>query len=142
MIRDLPPGWAWARIEDLAELNSGSTPSNSEAQSEASGEILWFKVSSMNLQGNEIQMRHSQWWFSRNHVEKLGLRVIKYGSLIFPKLGGALLTNKRRVLAIDAAIDMNLMAITAYAPFQDYLNRFFDTLDMANFSDGSVVPQL
>jgi hypothetical protein len=142
MSRDLPAGWAWARVADLAEINSGSTPSNAEAQSEVSGEIPWFKVSSMNLQGNEIQMRDSLWWFNRDHAEKLGLRVIKSGSLIFPKLGGALLTNKRRVLAIDAAIDMNLMAITSYGPFQDYLNRFFDTLDMANFSDGSVVPQL
>jgi type I restriction enzyme, S subunit len=142
MSPDLPTGWAWARLEDLTEINSGSTPSNAEAQSEVAGEIPWFKVSSMNLRGNEMQMRHSQWWFNRNHAEKLGLRVIKSGSLIFPKLGGALLTNKRRVLAIDAAIDMNLMAITAYGPLQDYLNRFFDTLDMANFSDGSVVPQL
>jgi hypothetical protein len=83
MSRDLPAGWAWARVEDLAEINSGSTPSNAEAQSEVSGEIPWFKVSSMNLQGNEIQMRDSLWWFNRDHAEKLGLRVIKSGSLFF-----------------------------------------------------------
>src|SRR3974377_1783708 len=112
MSPDLPVGWAWARVEDLAEIKSGSTPSNAEAQSEASGEIPWFKVSSMNLQGNETRMRHSQWWFNRNHAEKLRLSIIKSGSLIFPKLGGALLTNKRRVLDIDAVIDMNLMAVT------------------------------
>jgi type I restriction enzyme, S subunit len=142
MSRDLPAGWVWARLQDLAEISSGSTPSNAEAQSFASGQIPWFKVSSMNLQGNETLMRHSRWWFTRADAEKLRLSVIKSGSLIFPKLGGALLTNKRRVLGIDAAIDMNLMAVTAYGPFQDYVNRFFDTLDMANFSDGSVVSQL
>jgi type I restriction enzyme S subunit len=46
------------------------------------------------------------------------------------------------MLSQDAAIDMNVMAVSAPLPVQDYLHRFFDSLDMARFADGSVVPQL
>jgi type I restriction enzyme S subunit len=80
----LPAGWVWARIDDLAEINSGITPKAAEEQASVSGEIPWFKVSSMNSPGNEVQMHHSEWWFGRAQAEKMGFKIIKSGSLIFP----------------------------------------------------------
>jgi type I restriction enzyme S subunit len=139
---DLPPSWAWARVEQLAIVDSGATPSGIEAASRDGGEVPWFKVSSMSLEGNEDHLRHSKWWLTRTQALSAGLRIFPAGSIVFPKLGGALLTNKRRILGLDGCLDLNNMAVTAIEPAARYIRDLFSEIDLAALSDGSVVPQL
>lgn len=139
---DLPPSWTWATIGQLAIVDSGATPSGIEAKATDVGEVPWFKVSSMSLPGNEQVLRHSKWWLTREQALRSGLRIFPRGSLVFPKLGGALLTNKRRVLAVDGCLDLNNMAVTAIEPVARYVRDLFTQIDLAALSDGSVVPQL
>ena len=65
------------------------------------------------------------------------------GTVIFPKQGGAIATNKKRVLTTDAACDLNTMGVVpGEALDPDYLYRWIDTLELGSLSDGSVVPQI
>jgi len=62
---------------------------------------------------------------------------------VIPKRGGAIATNKKRVLLRPAALDPNLMAIAPTGELSlQYLRQWFDLLDLASLSNGSTVPQL
>ena len=139
---DPPGGWVWTNIGQLATVDSGGTPPGIEAASSDDGEIPWFKVSSMSLPGNERDLKTSKWWLSRQQALKAGLRIFPAGALVFPKLGGALLTNKRRLLAVDGCLDLNNMAIVSMPAVKDYVWALFSDINLADLSDGSVVPQL
>lgn len=139
---DLPEGWVWVTLEQVALIDSGQTPTDIESFTSPAGEIPWFKVSSMNEPGNEIELTSSKWRFDRSVALDRGLNVFPRGSIVFPKLGGALLTNKRRVLGTDAAIDLNTMAVSPMPEAAGLLWLFFAGIDLGKLSSGSVVPQL
>lgn len=138
----LPDSWEWVSLGQLSIIESGGTPKGIESIAKASGEIPWFKVSSMSEPGNERFMTASKWWLTREQAVKANLRIMPSGSVVFPKLGGALMTNKRRRLAQDSAFDLNNMGVAPLPPVEEYLWRFFEGLDLAALSDGSIVPQL
>ena len=126
------------RIDEVATLKSGTTFSK-EYELE-NGELLYCKISDMNLQGNEKYMRSSKTYVSK----KVGLKSsIPANSVIFPKRGGAIGTNKKRILLNDTCVDLNTMGVT---PMEDiniqYLYYYFINIDLATLCDGSAVPQL
>ena len=139
---DPPEGWVWTNIGQLAIVDSGGTPPGLEAAATDVGEVPWFKVSSMSLPGNERELKTSKWWLLRQQALNAGLRIFPAGALVFPKLGGALLTNKRRLLAVDGCLDLNNMAVVSMPAVKDYVWALFSGIDLADLSDGSVVPQL
>jgi type I restriction enzyme S subunit len=64
--------------------------------------------------------------------------------VVIPKRGGAIGTNKKRVVDRDAVLDPNLMAI---APSDntittEFLRGWFSFLDLSSITSGSSVPQL
>ncbi|MEX0753468.1 MAG: restriction endonuclease subunit S [Xanthobacteraceae bacterium] len=137
-----PTGWTWATLDQLASIDSGQTPKGIETTSSNAGDVPWFKVSSMNESGNESELKFSKWWLNKAQAEKLRLKIFPKGSIVFPKLGGALLTNKRRRMGRAGGIDLNNMAVVPHPMCADYLWLFFLGLDLGSLSDGSVVPQL
>ena len=71
-------------------------------------------------------------------------KVIPPGAVIFPKRGGAIATNKKRMLGRPAMIDPNLMALVAKPERvrSEYLYYWTQTIDLADISNGGVIPQL
>jgi type I restriction enzyme S subunit len=96
----------------------------------------------MNRQGNEIVMRSSESYMTEESVDALGLRIFPAGTIIFPKRGGAIATNKKRQLEAPATTDLNVMALTPHRDVSDYFRRWFASIDLASLSDGSNVPQV
>lgn len=138
----LPEGWRWASVEQLGTIGSGQTPSDMPRQSERNGSISWFRVGDMSLPGNEESMTCGGVVLSKATAKLLGLRTFVGGSIIFPKRGGAIATNKKRTLAFDAACDLNLMVVSPIDPVGPLLWVYFQSLNLAELSDGSNVPQL
>jgi type I restriction enzyme S subunit len=67
----------------------------------------------MNRPGNEVEMRHAE-----NYVDAADLRTLKaktfpIGTTFFPKVGATLLTNKRRIAAVEMLVDNNVMGAVA-----------------------------
>jgi type I restriction enzyme S subunit len=124
----------------LAEcvLKSGTTfPQEAEQES---GEVLYIKVSDMNLPGNEVYIRNSTKFVS---VQTAGKTIIPAGAVIFPKRGAAIGTNKKRIITEDTCVDLNTMAvIPGKRIMTQYLYGFFNGLDLMSFADGSTIPQL
>ena len=96
----------------------------------------------MNNPLNKCWMADGGLRMQSNLAEKLNLKLFPQGAIIFPKRGGAIKTNKKRLLAFPAACDLNIMALIPASEVSRYLWQWFQGLDLAKLSDGSNVPQI
>ena len=138
----LPFGWAWATIGSLFDVVSGATPKGL-GHVEGS-DIPFYKVSDMNTSGNEKMMDTSAIYLSESEKDELGLTAYPKGTVIFPKRGGAILTNKKRILSCSSCFDLNTMGVVngIASISNNYLWYWFQSLDLAEIYDGSNVPQI
>ena len=103
---DVPEHWEITALKRIGSFKSGAGfPINEQGLQEE--ELPFFKVSDMNIPGNERTMRTWNNAVSQDTAGKLGASIFAPRSILFPKVGGALLTNKRRVTQIPCCIDNN-----------------------------------
>ena len=140
-----PEGWVWATVDQLGAVAGGQTPkgiTDIAEQSRSSGDVPWFRVGDMNTQGNEKLMRHFSTWLTAEEVAGLGLNVRPPGTIVFPKRGGAIATNKKRILSCPASYDLNTMGVVPAGGLEAWVWHFFAGVDLGTLSDGSNIPQL
>ena len=125
-------------IGEFCTLKSGMTfPKEYEL---SSGDILYCKVSDMNLEGNEKYLITSKTYVEKSVVKKA---LIPKGSICFPKRGAAIGTNKKRLVIKDTCVDLNVMAVTPNELVRpEYLFYVFLNIDLLSLCDGSIIPQL
>ena len=125
-------------IGNECRLKSGTTFSSDKEQ--ADGEFLYAKVADMNLPGNEVYITTSSTYVS---ADTAGNTFIEKGAVIFPKRGGAIGTNKKRILCRDTCVDLNTMGVIPGKRIKtEYLYVYFLRMDLASICDGSTIPQL
>lgn len=125
-------------IGDICSLKSGtSLPLNVENEG---GDIPYIKVSDMSLPGNERYITISSRYVTQKTA---GKGIFPVGSVIFPKRGGAIGTNKKRLTQIQICADLNIMGVIPGANIMpQYLLSYFDMIDLGKLDNGSSVPQL
>lgn len=128
-------------LGDCCTLFSGGTLPAGETNTGQEGGYLLLKVSDMNLPGNEISINTSKLW---SLVPGAKSATCPAGSVVIPKRGGAIGTNKKRLVDREAVLDPNLMAITPIYNLItiEYLYGWFSFLDLSSITNGSSVPQL
>ena len=126
-------------VGEIGLVISGATPKEVHTLS-SNGPIPYFKVGDMNKTGNERYMIHSQLSMSDDDAKKLRLSIQNTGTIIFPKRGGAIATNKKRILPQPSAFDLNIMGITPLIIPTMFLYYWITSIDLAKLSDGSNVP--
>lgn len=135
-----PQGWPVHPLGEVAELFAGNSLPSGMPFTDQQGGYLLLKVGDMNLPGNEVDLVAAREWAESVPSSTV---VAPAGAVVIPKRGGAIATNKKRILARPAALDPNLMAI---APGDSvsltYLRQWFAGIDLAGLSNGSTVPQL
>jgi len=129
------------RLEDVAEIKGGGSLPIGTTNDSGDSSVLLVKVGDMNESGNEKIIKVSRGYIA---TEEAGRHVIKTGSVVFPKRGGAIATNKKRMLGRPAMIDPNLMALIAIPQKirPEYLYYWTQTIDLTQISNGGVIPQL
>ena len=133
-----PFGWVQCTIGDCCTLKSG-TSLPAEVENEG-GSIPYVKVGDMNYPGNERYITISSRYVSE---ETAGKGLFGVGSIIFPKRGGAIGTNKKRMTKLPICADLNIMGVSSNGKLlPEYLLTYFDLIDLGAFSDGSSVPQI
>jgi type I restriction enzyme S subunit len=100
------------------------------------------KVSDMNLPGNEEMLTRAENTVDDEMVKALGARLLPKGAIVFPKVGAALLTNKRRRLGVPAAVDNNCMGLVASGVNEQYLFYWSQTIDLARLSQNGALPSI
>lgn len=131
-------------IRSECELFAGNSLPKGEKFSGQDGGYLLLKVSDLNATENAKIVVSAKEWLS-GKVEVRRSLVAPKGSIVFPKRGGAISTNKKRILGRPAILDPNLMAVSPKAESTisfNYLRSWFELLDLVTISSGSSVPQL
>lgn len=137
----VPEHWAVVPLKRLAWFKSGSGfPVHH--QGDTSAEIPFFKVSDMNLPGNEKYLRVCANTVSMTVARGLGATVLPAGTIIFPKVGGALLTNKRRIAVSHCCVDNNMMGCVARNGNRDFLFLIMSYIDLGNIAKPGPVPAI
>ena len=138
---NVPLGWPVLPLKRIGVFQSGAGFPIS-AQGHSSGDVLFAKVSDMNIPGNERYIHTSKNAVSREVARRLGAKIFGRNAIIFPKVGGALLTNKRRVLTKDTCIDNNLMACVVAGADSRFVYRMLSWLDLALLAKPGPVPAI
>ena len=138
---DVPEHWKVVPLKRIGEFSSGvGFPISMQGDTEK--DILFAKVSDMNTAGNEKEISHCANTVSSATAAQLGAQVFEYNTIIFPKVGGALLTNKRRLLVRPTCIDNNLMACVVTGAKLKYLFRVLTLLDLGKMALPGPVPAI
>ena len=121
-------------------FGGNSLPDGEDYVAQMDGYFL-MKVSDMNLQGNERHINKCQLW---SHLSGSKASTCPVGSIVIPKRGGAISTNKKRLTTRPTVLDPNLMAIYPNPKILErtYLFQWFLDFDLASIASGSSVPQL
>ncbi len=138
---EVPAHWVVVPLKRLGKFRSGSG-FPIEAQGETGNEILFAKVSDMNRAGNEREVCHAANTVSPEAALRLGAQVFGRGTIIFPKVGGALLTNKRRLLVKATCIDNNIMACEVTGAELEFSFRLLGWLDIGRLAQPGPVPAI
>ena len=133
-----PLSWPTATIGEICDIKSGTTlPAAKENEG---GEIAYIKVADMNIPGNEKYITTSTKFVSATTA---GNGVFPIGTVVFPKNGAAVATNKKRITHVPTCVDLNTMGVTPRIKIDEqYLYLWFQLLNLDSISLVSAIPQI
>src|SRR5690625_3078682 len=110
--------WQTVQLKDVGIFISGNGfPKNYQGQYQ--GKYPFYKVSDMNLPGNEKSMKKSINYIDEKERKKIGARIIPSNSIVFAKVGAAVYLERKRKTKYESCIDNNMMA---FVPDEEILN--------------------
>jgi len=129
-------------LSSVVKINSGLALPNIFKNGFSDGALPFYKVAQMN--NHHEYMVAPEITFNESVRKEHKIKLFPKGSTLIPKRGGAILTNKKRLLLEDASYDSNIMGLKADESkiSDDYLFAFMRTVDLANFVDASTIPQV
>lgn len=143
----LPHSWAAERLDRHATVIS-TRMSYSEfeqmdaVESDGAVKVLGIKVADMNAAGNETVLNTAA-------IEKFVLidqarrRCAPAGTIVFPKRGAAIATNKKRITNKWTVFDPNVIGVVAGADVdKEFLFYWFQMFDLRTITEPGPTPQL
>jgi type I restriction enzyme S subunit len=138
----MPKEWQVVKIKDIAEIISGNT-FKLKYQGFKDKPIPFIKVSDMNSPENKKFIKISNNYVDKKIIEEANLKFFPVGTTIFPKLGAALKTNKRRIIIKPTICDNNIMGLIPKENIlSDYLYYCLVKINMIRFCNDASVPSL
>lgn len=92
-------GWEIKKLGEVAAFYNGYTPKMSTLLEQ--GDIPYFKVSDMNHPRNTKYLTHTLLFLES------GCKIFPKNTIVYPKNGAAIATNKKRILGQDSVVDLN-----------------------------------
>ena len=137
------PEWPMVAIKAVAAVESGfGFPS--VYQGTPSEVIPFLKVSDMNLPGNEVQIVSWNNAVSNSTLRKLKAKAFPPRTVIFPKIGAAIATNKKRILTQTSTYDNNVMGIVSNTDelLPEFLYAYLVSFDLSRWASDSQPPSM
>lgn len=123
--------WEQLKLGEIVTIKSGMSPSAFEL-----GVELYVKVDDLNYsfrEQNDTQMKVT---------ENTRCSKVKKGSIIFPKRGAAIMTNKVRIMGTSGYMDTNMMALEPEEISSEFLCLFINKTGLYKIADTSTIPQI
>lgn len=134
--------WRTVPLHKVASLESGFGFPR-EYQGDENQEFPFFRVSDMNIAGNEVFMENHSNTVSAAILKELGAKAFPAGTVIFPKIGAAIATEKKRILTKPATYDNNVMgAVPKAGTNPKFLYYWFLQLKLSDQANPGHVPSI
>jgi hypothetical protein len=133
--------WPRRRVSEVGDVVNGFGFAES-LQGRRGLPFPFVKVSDMNAAGAETVVTSAANTVDDNILRTLRARVYPAGTVIFPKVGGALLTNKKRILGVGATFDNNVMGIVPRTAESRWIFHWLRTIDLAALSNTQALPSI
>lgn len=134
-----PNGWQLRRLKHIGQVVSG-TGFPHEFQGRKDQKIPFLKVSDISIPGNETWINNHTNTVSEEEASELGARIIPAGSVVYAKIGAALLLNKRRLLKVPSCIDNNMSAFVPELVSPEWALRWMSNIDFSEYVNPGAVP--
>lgn len=129
-------GWTEKTLREVCSIKSGNSTSNYSPP----GDLPYIKVADLSLQNNELYINVANSYVDRDLNKKY---VIPNGTVIFPKRGGAIYTNKKRIAGRDICCDLNIMGVIPSCKIKSiFLYYYFVNIDFKDLCNGAAIPQI
>ena len=126
------------KLSEVCTFKSGTTFSPDKELS--CGDYMYAKVADMNIDGNETYISHTSKYVDSNVAKNTWL---PKGTVVFPKRGAAIHTNKKRILIEDTCVDLNTIGVIPGIMIESlYLYWFFRCLNLSDICEDSGIPQI
>lgn len=134
--------WEFRRLADVANVDSGAG-FPLQNQDRTDGAFPFFKVGDMNRTGNETEMHFFAHSISEEVRIALRAKAFPDGAVVFPKIGAAIATNKKRLLIQPSCVDNNVMAVSPSSELEPrFLFYLFLGKNLADFANDSNPPSI
>ena len=141
-IGEIPNHWVAKKLMYFCSMKSGNGFSH-DLQGRTALEIPFFKVSDTNTPENKVEMLYAQNTVSCQDVSVFKFTLHKPNSIVFPKVGAALLLNKRNVLTQKSCIDNNMMSLYSNQSNHKFLYYAMLNVDFKrHYRVGGAVPSI
>jgi type I restriction enzyme S subunit len=142
-IGHIPMHWNARRMKHFGTLVAGAGFPH-EFQGQEDEEIAFYKVGDLANCIDGKTMGNGQHTVSRQVARQLRATIIPPGSIVYAKIGAALLLNRRRITTRACCIDNNM---TAFIPKAQCVNTswayyWLSTLDFGEFTNPGAIPSL
>ena len=96
------------------------------------------------MDGRAALFENSNHTISEEIRRKLKAKIFPAGSIIFPKVGGAIRTNKKRIIVKECCVDNNVMGLIPNEEkiLSAYLFYFMTSVDLFEFSNKAALPSI
>ena len=143
----MPESWQMEKLGQVADIvSTRMTYTELSDSPSAFGEdtikVLGIKVADMNLPGNEVELQTAV-LEKRVNRDIAHQRCVPPRTIIFPKRGAAIATNKKRISTEWTVFDPNVIGVVAGSELcQDFLFQWFQLFDLRTITDLGPTPQL
>ena len=130
------------KLGDISHISAGYGFPKSE-QGRLSGEYPFYKVSDMNRPRNRVFLEEAANYLAESDLRRLKITPFPVGSIVFPKIGAAIATNKKRILSVPSLVDNNVAVCIPEGIDAKYLYYWFLEQDLLTVAhDSGAVPSI
>ncbi|HHG90062.1 MAG TPA: restriction endonuclease subunit S [Devosia sp.] len=135
----IPKGWELRRLKHVGTVLSG-TGFPHDYQGNEDGEFPFLKVSDLSAPGSEKWVSYAANTVDREMAKELGASIVPENSIIYAKIGAALLLNKRRLLSRPSCIDNNMSAFVPKIVLPEWALWWMTILDFSEYVNPGAIP--
>lgn len=140
-IGDIPKHWQISTLGRIGTFKGGDAfPVNLQGRSD--NEISFYKVANLGIHKESIYLKKSENTIAKEDAIALKANIINPGSIVYAKIGAALLLNRRRIVNEPCCIDNNMTAFTLRTGNLLWAYYFLSTIDFGMYTCPATVPSL
>jgi len=136
-------GWRWVKLGEVCEVVAGfGFPKKFQGKNNL--KYPFIKVNDMNLPGNEIFISYAENYVDETMLREMNVKIYPSGTIIFPKIGGAVATNKKRILRVPATFDNNIMGVIPKKQIVHtlWVYHYLEAIDLMKLTKTTTMPSI